>query len=86
MTYIFILQKYVTINANSLSSSEVRVIDAKYDFTEGKHPNMQLIKSRELDLEYYVDHHSVTFFFFFSFSFILPYLILSSFYRTGFIS
>lgn len=54
--------KYVTINANSLSSSEVRVIDAKYDFTEGKHPNMQLIKSRELDLEYYVDHHSDRFY------------------------
>ncbi|KAI9251219.1 prolyl oligopeptidase [Sporodiniella umbellata] len=49
--------KYVTINANSLSSSEVRVIDAMHDFNEKRLPNIKLIKPREAGVEYYVDHH-----------------------------
>ncbi|PHZ09537.1 uncharacterized protein RHIMIDRAFT_246132 [Rhizopus microsporus ATCC 52813] len=49
--------KYITINANSLSSSEVRVIDAQHDFSDNKLPQVQLIRAREPGLEYYVDHH-----------------------------
>ncbi|KAG1383270.1 hypothetical protein G6F61_001522 [Rhizopus arrhizus] len=54
--------KYVTINANSLSSSEVRVIDSEHDYTNGKLPEIQLIRPREIGLEYYVDHHNDRFY------------------------
>ncbi|KAF9973459.1 hypothetical protein BGZ73_003291 [Actinomortierella ambigua] len=58
-------QKYITINANSLSSSEVRIMDAAFDFfgnkdTEGgtpAKPDLRLIEPREEGVEYYVDHH-----------------------------
>ncbi|KAG0249404.1 hypothetical protein BG011_009339 [Mortierella polycephala] len=50
-------QRFVTINGNSLSSSEVRVIDAGHDFSTGKLPEMKVIAPREEGVEYYVDHH-----------------------------
>ncbi|KAF9178174.1 hypothetical protein BGZ50_008016 [Haplosporangium sp. Z 11] len=50
-------QRFVTINGNSLSSSEVRVIDAGHDFSTGKLPEMRVIAPREEGVEYYVDHH-----------------------------
>ncbi|KAI8146369.1 prolyl oligopeptidase family-domain-containing protein [Fennellomyces sp. T-0311] len=53
--------KYITINSNSLASSEIRVVDATHDFTIGK-PKLQLIEPRKKGIEYYVDHHDDTFY------------------------
>lgn len=53
-------QKFVTINGNSLSSSEVRILDASHDFTKGALPEMAVIAPREEGVEYYVDHHDVS--------------------------
>ncbi|KAF7723205.1 hypothetical protein EC973_002280 [Apophysomyces ossiformis] len=53
--------KYVTINCNSLSSSEVRVVRANQDITKA-FPEVKLIKPRVSGLEYYVDHHNTTFY------------------------
>ncbi|KAG0201547.1 hypothetical protein BGX28_005665 [Mortierella sp. GBA30] len=50
-------QRFVTINGNSLSSSEVRVLDAGHDFSAGKLPELTVIAPREEGVEYYVDHH-----------------------------
>ncbi|KAF9149352.1 hypothetical protein BG015_008864 [Linnemannia schmuckeri] len=50
-------QKFVTINGNSLSSSEVRILDASHDFSMGVLPEMTVIAPREEGVEYYVDHH-----------------------------
>ncbi|KFH73179.1 hypothetical protein MVEG_00400 [Podila verticillata NRRL 6337] len=50
-------QKFVTINGNSLSSSEVRVLDAGHDFSNGTLPELTVISPREEGVEYYVDHH-----------------------------
>ncbi|KAK3848525.1 MAG: prolyl oligopeptidase family-domain-containing protein, partial [Linnemannia gamsii] len=50
-------QKFVTINGNSLSSSEVRILDACHDFSKGALPEMTVIAPREDGVEYYVDHH-----------------------------
>jgi oligopeptidase B len=50
-------QKYITINANSLSSSEVRLIDALHDYSQGNLPSLQLVQGRKENLEYFVDHH-----------------------------
>ncbi|OAQ29467.1 hypothetical protein K457DRAFT_75025, partial [Linnemannia elongata AG-77] len=50
-------QKFVTINGNSLSSSEVRILDASHDFSKGALPEMTVIAPREEGVEYYVDHH-----------------------------
>ncbi|KAF9121363.1 hypothetical protein BGW39_010581, partial [Mortierella sp. 14UC] len=50
-------QKFVTINGNSLSSSEVRILDASHDFSEGNLPKLTVIAAREEGVEYYVDHH-----------------------------
>jgi protease II len=52
-------KKYVTINANSLSSSEVRVIESNHDYKDKSLPTIQLVKPRVHGLEYYVDHHEV---------------------------
>ncbi|KAI8976952.1 prolyl oligopeptidase family-domain-containing protein, partial [Pilobolus umbonatus] len=52
--------RYVTINANSLSSSEVRVIPTHHDFSTPA--PIQLIKPRVPGVEYYVDHHDDTFY------------------------
>ncbi|KAI9279931.1 prolyl oligopeptidase family-domain-containing protein [Umbelopsis sp. AD052] len=49
--------KYITINANSLSSSEVRIIDALHDYSDGQLPSLQLVQGRKENLEYFVDHH-----------------------------
>ncbi|KAL0079450.1 prolyl oligopeptidase family-domain-containing protein [Phycomyces blakesleeanus] len=54
--------KFVTINSNSLSSSEVRVIDATLNVTQQNKPLLRLIKPRVPQLEYYVDHHDSTFY------------------------
>lgn len=54
--------KYVTINANSLSSSEVRIIRADHDYKNKTPPEIQLVTPREHGLEYYVDHHDDTFY------------------------
>ncbi|KAG0187414.1 hypothetical protein DFQ28_006378 [Apophysomyces sp. BC1034] len=53
--------KFVTINSNSLSSSEVRVIDSSHDYTKSL-PEVKLIKPRVAGLEYYVDHHNTMFY------------------------
>ncbi|CEP07722.1 hypothetical protein [Parasitella parasitica] len=53
---------YVTINANSLSSSEVRVIESSHDYTNKTVPDIKLVKPRVPDVEYYVDHHDDTFY------------------------
>ncbi len=37
----------------------MRVIDSEHDYTNGKLPEIQLIRPREIGLEYYVDHHNV---------------------------
>ncbi|KAG0310454.1 hypothetical protein BGZ99_000376, partial [Dissophora globulifera] len=50
-------QRFITINGNSLSSSEVRVLDAGHDFSTGTLPELTAIASREEGVEYYVDHH-----------------------------
>lgn len=50
-------QKFVTINGNSLSSSEVRILDASHDFSKSALPEMTVIAPREEGVEYYVDHH-----------------------------
>ncbi|KAF9574266.1 hypothetical protein EC968_007035 [Mortierella alpina] len=50
-------QRFVTINGNSLSSSEVRVLDAGHDFSTGTLPQLTVIAPREDGVEYYVDHH-----------------------------
>ncbi|KAI9491882.1 prolyl oligopeptidase [Zychaea mexicana] len=54
--------KYVTINSNSLASSEIRVVDAMFDFSTGSIPKLQLIEPRKEGIEYYVDHHDDTFY------------------------
>ncbi|CDH53354.1 oligopeptidase b [Lichtheimia corymbifera JMRC:FSU:9682] len=54
--------KYVTINSNSLSSSEIRVVDATHDYATSTQPHIQLVQPREKDIEYYVDHHKDTFY------------------------
>ncbi|KAI8077145.1 prolyl oligopeptidase [Thamnidium elegans] len=54
--------KYVTINANSLSSSEVRVIASDYDYKDKNLPEIRLVKPRVDGVEYYVDHHNDTFY------------------------
>lgn len=53
-------QKFVTINGNSLSSSEVRVLAAGHDFSNGTLPELTVISPREEGVEYYVDHHDVS--------------------------
>ena len=53
-------QRYITINGNSLSSSEVRVLDAGHDFSSGAVPELMVIAPREEGVEYYVDHHDVS--------------------------
>ncbi|KAF9942190.1 hypothetical protein BGZ65_008276 [Modicella reniformis] len=50
-------QRFVTINGNSLSSSEVRVVDAGHDFSTGRLPELTVISPRAEGVEYYVDHH-----------------------------
>ncbi|KAF9358364.1 hypothetical protein BGX34_008958 [Mortierella sp. NVP85] len=50
-------QRFVTINGNSLSSSEVRVLDAGHDFSAGTLPELTVIAPRAEGVEYYVDHH-----------------------------
>lgn len=52
-------QRFVTINGNSLSSSEVRVLDAGHDFSAGALPELTVIAPRAEGVEYYVDHHDV---------------------------
>lgn len=52
-------KNYITINANSLSSSEVRVIKSNHDYKNGTLPDIQLVKPRVYGVEYYVDHHNV---------------------------
>ncbi|KAI9254523.1 prolyl oligopeptidase family-domain-containing protein, partial [Phascolomyces articulosus] len=54
--------KYVTINCNSLASSEIRVVDASHDFSAGTTPKLELIEPRRKGIEYYVDHHDDTFY------------------------
>ncbi|KAG2218836.1 hypothetical protein INT45_007603 [Circinella minor] len=54
--------KYVTINSNSLASSEIRVVDISHDFSTGTTPKLQLIEPRKKGIEYYVDHHDDTFY------------------------
>ncbi|KAF9414153.1 hypothetical protein BGZ94_000505 [Podila epigama] len=51
-------QRFVTINGNSLSASEVRVLDAGHDFSKGTLPELTVIAPREEGVEYYVDHHN----------------------------
>ncbi|KAI8639279.1 prolyl oligopeptidase family-domain-containing protein [Parasitella parasitica] len=53
---------YVTINANSLSSSEVRVIESSHDYINKAVPNVKLVKPRVPGVEYYVDHHDDRFY------------------------
>ncbi|KAF9350365.1 hypothetical protein BGX26_011460, partial [Mortierella sp. AD094] len=50
-------QRFVTINGNSLSSSEVRILDAGHDFSTGAMPELKTIAPRAEGVEYYVDHH-----------------------------
>ncbi|KAG0242997.1 hypothetical protein BGX31_011400 [Mortierella sp. GBA43] len=50
-------QRFVTINGNSLSSSEVRILDAGHDFSTGKFPELTVVAPRVEGVEYYVDHH-----------------------------
>ncbi|KAI8597183.1 prolyl oligopeptidase family-domain-containing protein, partial [Dissophora ornata] len=50
-------QRFVTINGNSLSSSEVRILDAGHDFLTGKLPELTVVAPRSEGVEYYVDHH-----------------------------
>ncbi|RUP44284.1 prolyl oligopeptidase family-domain-containing protein, partial [Jimgerdemannia flammicorona] len=50
-------KKYITINANSLSASEVYIIDAHHDVSKGDTPPLKLIERRSSGIEYYVDHH-----------------------------
>jgi oligopeptidase B len=45
-------KKYLTINSNSKTSSEVRVINANIP-----NQNLRLIRERKSNLEYYVEHH-----------------------------
>ncbi|KAI8069299.1 prolyl oligopeptidase [Gongronella butleri] len=55
--------KFVTINSNSLSSSEIRVVDASFIPHGGTTtPSMVLMQPRQPGLEYYVDHHQDTFY------------------------
>ncbi|ORX61634.1 hypothetical protein DM01DRAFT_1126440 [Hesseltinella vesiculosa] len=55
--------KFVTINSNSLSSSEIRVVDASYiPNTASITPSLTLIEPRQPGLEYYVDHHHDAFY------------------------
>ncbi|KAJ2962969.1 hypothetical protein NQZ79_g1909 [Umbelopsis isabellina] len=49
--------KFITINSNSLSSSEVRLVDAMHDYSKGSKPELKLVQERVENLEYYVDHH-----------------------------
>ncbi|ORZ06824.1 prolyl oligopeptidase family-domain-containing protein, partial [Lobosporangium transversale] len=49
--------RFITINGNSLASSEVRIIDAGHDFSTGALPEMTVIADRIDGVEYYVDHH-----------------------------
>ncbi|KAI7902802.1 prolyl oligopeptidase family-domain-containing protein, partial [Cokeromyces recurvatus] len=53
---------YITINSNTLSSSEVRVVDAKYTFENKLLPQLRLVEPRQPGIEYYVDHHNDTFY------------------------
>ncbi|KAF8977872.1 hypothetical protein BGZ46_007057 [Entomortierella lignicola] len=50
-------QQFVTINGNSLSSSEVRILDAGHDFSTGELPELKTVAPRVEGVEYYVDHH-----------------------------
>ncbi|KAG0367334.1 hypothetical protein BGZ54_004056 [Gamsiella multidivaricata] len=54
--------RFVTINGNSLSSSEVRVFDAGHDISTGKLPELKVVTSRVEGAEYYVDHHDDQFY------------------------
>ncbi|CAO3617218.1 unnamed protein product [Cunninghamella blakesleeana] len=56
--------KYITINSSSLSSSEIRVIDASFipNEDEKTSPLLTLIEPRQQGLEYYVDHHNDSFY------------------------
>ncbi|CAM0135016.1 hypothetical protein VKS41_000409 [Umbelopsis sp. WA50703] len=49
--------KFITINSNSLSSSEVRLVDAMHNYSTGVSPELILVQERVDNLEYYVDHH-----------------------------
>ncbi|KAI7861602.1 prolyl oligopeptidase family-domain-containing protein [Spinellus fusiger] len=55
-------KKFITINCNSLSSSEARVIDATLKREQGQPPTLRRIKARVPGLEYYADHHGSTFY------------------------
>ncbi|KAL1921227.1 uncharacterized protein VTP21DRAFT_10943 [Calcarisporiella thermophila] len=54
-------KKYITIDLNTLSSSEVRVLNAHHDFANGA-PQPQVIEPRQEGVEYYVDHHENQFY------------------------
>ncbi|KAI8987393.1 prolyl oligopeptidase [Mycotypha africana] len=54
--------KYVNINANTLNSSEVRVLRADHDLKDNQKPDMRLIEPRTPGVEYYVDHHDDNFY------------------------
>ncbi|KAI8340301.1 prolyl oligopeptidase family-domain-containing protein [Chlamydoabsidia padenii] len=56
--------KYITINSNSLSSSEIRVVDATLvpHNTDRALLNPVLIEPRQSGVEYYVDHHQDSFY------------------------
>ncbi|KAI9485530.1 MAG: prolyl oligopeptidase family-domain-containing protein [Benjaminiella poitrasii] len=53
---------YVMINSNTLSSSEVRVIDARHTFEDTLLPKLRLVEPRMPGIEYYVDHHNDSFY------------------------
>ncbi|KAI8353239.1 prolyl oligopeptidase family-domain-containing protein [Choanephora cucurbitarum] len=54
--------KFIHINANTLSSSEVRVVSTDHDFSKSSKPLIRLIEPRVPGIEYYVDHHHDTFY------------------------
>ncbi|SAM00587.1 hypothetical protein [Absidia glauca] len=54
--------KYITINSNSLSSSEIRVVDATIVPEANTLLTPTLIEPRQHGVEYYVDHHHDSFY------------------------
>ncbi|KAI8337785.1 prolyl oligopeptidase family-domain-containing protein [Blakeslea trispora] len=54
--------KFIQINANTLSSSEVRVVSTDHDFSTSSKPLIHLVEPRVPGVEYYVDHHHDNFY------------------------